>query len=118
MDDQLPWDPAALPRKRDITGPDFFSVDLRIGTVIDARPFPEARKPALQLEVDFGPVVGVAPYDTFDEAVALADRVLVLEDGAVVHTLDIEDTRRSPGDPSPATERYRAELLEHLGVQF
>ncbi len=53
-----------------------------------------------------------------DEAVALADRVLVLEDGAVVHTLDIEDTRRSPGDPSPATERYRAELLEHLGVQL
>jgi sulfonate transport system ATP-binding protein len=53
-----------------------------------------------------------------DEAVALADRVLVLSDGAVAHTLDIEDARRSPGDPSPATERHRAVLLEHLGVQL
>ncbi|MGV9798026.1 ABC transporter ATP-binding protein [Mycobacterium sp. NPDC003449] len=51
-----------------------------------------------------------------DEAVALADRVLVLEDGEVVHTLDISDARRSPGDPSAATERYRAELLDKLGV--
>jgi sulfonate transport system ATP-binding protein len=53
-----------------------------------------------------------------DEAVALADRVLVLSDGAVAHTLDIEDARQSPGDPSPATERHRAVLLEHLGVQL
>lgn len=51
-----------------------------------------------------------------DEAVALADRVLVLEDGRVVHTLEIDDTRRSPGDPSANTERYRAELLHQLGV--
>jgi len=34
-------------------------VDLRIGTVIEARPFPEARKPAYILHVDFGPEVGV-----------------------------------------------------------
>lgn len=59
MSDDLPWDPALLPRKRDVTGPDFFAIDLRVGTVTAARPFPEARKPALQLEVDFGPVVGV-----------------------------------------------------------
>ncbi|MGV0744736.1 ABC transporter ATP-binding protein [Mycolicibacterium sp. XJ870] len=51
-----------------------------------------------------------------DEAVALADRVLVLEAGRVVHTLDITDARRSPGDPSANTERYRAELLANLGV--
>ncbi|WP_396921359.1 ABC transporter ATP-binding protein [Mycolicibacterium sp.] len=51
-----------------------------------------------------------------DEAVALADRVLVLEDGRVVHTLEIDDTRRSPSDPSANTERYRAELLHQLGV--
>lgn len=53
-----------------------------------------------------------------DEAVALADRVLVLDDGKVVHTLDVEDTRRAPDDPSANTERYRALLLDQLGVRF
>jgi sulfonate transport system ATP-binding protein len=52
-----------------------------------------------------------------DEAVALADRVLVLEEGRVIHTLVIDDARRSPSDPSANTERYRAELLDRLGVQ-
>lgn len=53
-----------------------------------------------------------------DEAVALADRVLVLEEGRVIHTLVIDDARRSPSDPSANTERYRAELLDKLGVQL
>ena len=53
-----------------------------------------------------------------DEAVALADRVVVLEAGRVVHTLVIDDVRRSPADPSANTERYRAELLDKLGVHF
>jgi sulfonate transport system ATP-binding protein len=52
-----------------------------------------------------------------DEAVALADRVLVLDGGRVVHTLVIHDARRSPSDPSANTGRYRTELLDKLGVQ-
>ena len=52
-----------------------------------------------------------------DEAVALADRVLVLDDGRVVHELTIDDARRPPSDPSADTARYRAELLERLGVR-
>ena len=40
------------------TPDDFFAIELRIGTVVAAEPFPEARRPAIKLEIDFGETVG------------------------------------------------------------
>jgi tRNA-binding protein len=37
----------------------FFAIDMRVGMVVDVREFPEARKPAFQVWVDFGPEIGI-----------------------------------------------------------
>ena len=56
--DDLPYAPETLERKPDVGVDGFFALDLRTGRVVDVEPFPEARKPAWKLTVDFGPVVG------------------------------------------------------------
>jgi tRNA-binding protein len=56
--ERLPYAPETLDRKADVGADGFFAVDMRAGRVIDVQPFPEARKPAWKLTVDFGPVVG------------------------------------------------------------
>lgn len=55
----LPYHPEKLPRKEYVGVNDYFSLDIRVGKIIDVLQYPEMRKPSYKIQVDFGPIVGI-----------------------------------------------------------
>lgn len=85
--DERPYDPAGAPARDEVPAATFFDVDLRVGRVVAVEPFPEARKPAWKLTVDFGPQLGtlrtsaqVTNYDIEDLVGRLVVGVVNLPD--------------------------------------
>jgi len=72
--------PGTLAPKPDVDAAHFHALDLRVGRVVAAEPFPAARKPSLRLRVDFGPLLGeleTSAQITHYDPAALVGRLVV-----------------------------------------
>lgn len=64
---------------------DFLKIDIRVGTIVSCAPFPEARKPAYKLAIDFGPKIGVKKSSAQITHLYEAEQVVSRQIAAVVN---------------------------------
>ncbi|WP_225206171.1 tRNA-binding protein [Novosphingobium huizhouense] len=80
----LDHDPAAAAAET-IGFDEFLKVDIRVGTILRAEPYPEARKPSLKLEIDFGPAIGRKKSSAQIAALYAPDSIVGRQVAAVVN---------------------------------
>ena len=56
--ENFPYHPEKLPKKDYVSVNDYFSLDIRVGKIVDVGDYPEMRKPSYKIKVDFGPLIG------------------------------------------------------------
>ena len=70
-----------------LTWDEFLQVELRVGRILTARPFPEARKPAYILEVDFGEDIGIRTLYSFHRQTSSTSGLMLVQPGGSIKVL-------------------------------